>query len=209
MIVLWIILWILAGLLGLVLLLVLVPLGATAGGTAMDLEAGGDFRIWWGFGLLQLRGGSGEKPHLRLAGIRVKTMGRGDAGNDDDDDDAKDTRKAKKKRSSPGLRWFLRHRRTLLWAVSRLLGSFRLEGRIRGSFGTGGPADTAAVWGILQMLEGRTALLHLEISPRYVEEGWDLEGDVRFGVWPIRTAVAALGLYLRRDVRRAIKTARI
>ena len=144
MIILWIILWIIAGFLGLVLLLILVPLGATARGTAMDLELRGDFRIWWGFGLIQLRGGSGEKPHLRLAGIRVKTID----GSDDGDDDAKDTKKAKK-RSSPGLRWFLRHRRTLLWAVSRLLGSFHLEGRISGSFGTGDPADTAAVWGIL------------------------------------------------------------
>ena len=106
------------------------------------------------------------------------------------------------------MRWFLRHRRTLLRAAMRLLGSFRFDGWIRGSFGTGDPAETATAWALLQVVDGRIPHLHLDVTPRYVDEGWDLEGDVRFGVWPIRTAVAALGLLLRRDVRRAMKTAR-
>ncbi len=205
MIVLWIILWILAAILGLVLVLLLVPFGAYAEGSAQDLEFEGAFRVWWGFGLVQVRAGAGEAPHLRLAGVRVKTL-----GDDDDEDDEPKKKKDKKKRRKrgPGARWFLEHRGTLLRAVYRLLGSFRLEGRISGSLGTGDPADTAALFGALQMVNARTALLRLDVRPRYVDEGWDLEGSVRFGAWPMRTVVAALGLLLRRDVRRAMKAAR-
>jgi hypothetical protein len=206
-IVLWIMLWILAGIMGLVLVLLLVPFGASAQGSVQDLDLEGEFRIWWGFGLVQLRGGAGEVPHLRLAGVHVKTL-----GGDDDEDEADDEKKAKKKKRKkprPGARWLLEHRRTLLRAAYRLLGSFRLEGRISGSFGTGDPADTAALFGVLQMVNVRTALLRLDVTPRYVDEGWDLEGQVRFGAWPMRTVVAALGLLFNRDVRRAMKAARV
>ena len=205
MIFLWIILWILGGLLGLLLILLVVPLGASARGAALDLDLDGEFRVWWGFGMIQIRGGGGEAPHLRVAWLRLKTLG----GKTDDDDETEDPKKEKKKKgSSPGVRWFLHHRRTLLRAVMRLLGSFRLEGSVRGSFGTGDPAETATAWAVLQMVDGRIPRLQLDVRPRYVDEGWDLEGEVHFGVWPIRTVFAALGLFLRRDVRKAMKTAR-
>jgi hypothetical protein len=204
-IVLWIMLWGLAGIMGLVLVLLLVPFGASARGAAQDLEIDGAFRIAWGFGLVQARGGAGEPPHLRLAGIRVKTLGR----DRDVEDDAAREKKARKKRApGPGVRWFLAHRRTLLRAGLRLLGSVRLEGRVAGTFGTGDPADTAALFGILRMISGRAARLRLDVRPLYVDEGWDLEGWVRLGVWPVRTVFAALGLLLTRDVRRAIRSAR-
>jgi len=199
----WIILWILAGLLGLVLVLLLVPLGAFARGSAQDLDLAGVFRLSWGFGMIQLRGGGGEALHLRVVGLRVKDLAGGGK-----DKEADEPAEAKKKRSGPGMRWFLRHRRTLLRVAMRLLGSFRFDGWIRGSFGTGDPAETATAWALLQVVDGRIPHLHLDVTPRYVDEGWDLEGDVRFGVWPIRTAIAALVLLLRRDVRRAMKTAR-
>lgn len=206
MIVLWIMLWILAGVLALFLVLLLVPFGASARGSAQDLELDGEFRIWWGFGLVQARGGAGEAPHVRLAGLRVKTFGD-DAG-DGADEAKKEKKEKKKRRPGPGVRWFLEHRRTLLRAALRLLGSFRLEGRVAGTFGAGDPADTAAIFGIIQMITGRTARLRLDVTPLYVDEGWDLEGWVRFGVWPLRTVFAALGLLLRRDVRRAMRSAR-
>ena len=199
MIILWIILWIFAGITGLALVLLLVPLGMSACGAARDLDLHGEVCAWWGFGLVRIRGGRGEALHLRVAGVRVRTL----AGGGDDERGEKTTAGG-----GPGLRWMLRHRRTLLSVVLRLLGSLRIEGRVTGSFGTGDPADTAAVFGVLGMVTGCSDRLRLDIAPRYVDEGWDLEGRVRIGIWPARTAWAALGLLFRRDVRRALKTAR-
>lgn len=206
MIVLWIILWILAGLLGLVLVILLVPFGAVARGSAQDLDLAGLFRVSWGFGMIQVRGGAGEAPHLRIAGIRVMTITGGKKKDREADEPAR--KKKKKKKSGPGVQWFRSHRHTLWRAAVRLLGSLRLRGRIRGSFGTGDPADTAKAWALLQVVDGRIPHLHLDVTPRYVDEGWDLEGDVRLGVWPIRIVFAALGLFFRREVRHAMKTAR-
>lgn len=188
MIVLWVILWVLAGILGLALLFLLVPLHASAQGTAEDFDVFGAVQISWGFGL-----------------VRIRVPGR---------DTPKKNKKTKKKEKGrwsrrPGLSWVLRHRSTILRILGRLLGSFRFEGRVSGTIGTGDPADTAMVFQVLRTLDARTDLLTLDIAPRWTDEGWDLEGRVRLSVWPIRTAVTALGLLLRRDVRETLKTARV
>lgn len=185
MIVLWIILWVVAGILGLALLLLLVPLQVSALGTAEDFDVTGSFQMSWGFGLVRIRGGGGDTP--------------------------KKKKKRKKKRDSrrPGLGWFLHHRGTILRVLARLLGSFRLEGRVSGTFGTGDPADTALVLQVLRTLDARTDLLTLDMAPCWTDEGWDLEGRIRLSVWPIRTVVAALGLLLHKDVRQTLRAARV
>jgi len=182
-IILWIILWVAAGLPGLLLLLLLVPAGVSVRGAVHDLDMEGDLRVWWGLEAIRVPVKTGKK-------------GRGSDGT------------SRSRSSGPGLRWLLRHRRVLLRAALRLLGPMRPEGRVAGSLGTWDPADTAAVFAVLRMMEGRMDRLHVDLVPRYVDEGWDLEGRLRIRVWPIRTAAAALGLLLRRDMRRALTTAR-
>lgn len=198
--------WLLAVLGALVLLLLLVPTQARVRGR-VRLEDGaedvleGAFRVAWGGGLLGLSGSLREGIWLRGLGLRLKRLrpGRGAAK---DEAPGKEKPRKKKAGGRSGA-WAWRHRGALYRAGRLLLGTLHLEGELEGVLGLADPADTARAEGLLRAL--RAAGLETDVACDYLDERFDLAGELRLRVWPVETLVVALGLLFRAELRAALR----
>lgn len=195
-----ILLWILA-IVGIILALVLlVPVHVRAQGQVKGLSAFGWARVRWGFGFISIKANPQTGVALYWLGLRVwrfKMKGH------------KDPKPEKKEEKKPekGFGWFWRNRRMHSWMAGRMYRTLHLKGKISGTVGLGDPADMAWLWMFLWQLEGRVPGLNLLVECNWQDEELDLNGDIRAWVWPLQVLLVAAFTFLRRDVRRARRSA--
>lgn len=211
-----ILLWILAVLGGLLLALLLLPFGLRAAGSVHQGRADGRFAAGWAWGLISLRLAR-DGLTLRLLGLRIHRLQlgggqRGRARQDEQKQKAEKDKQEKKEKKDKqdageqgGARGLLRHRRTLLRMIGRLIRALHVRGRLRGTVGLDDPADTAYVALLLALLAGRTRGLALEVDCDYTDEQIELDGWIGMRIWIIELGLVALGLLLRKRNRRALR----
>ncbi len=209
-----IVLWLLAITGGLIVLLLVVPFEIGGKGWLNGLAGGGEAGFVWGFGFLSMRVASEGDVELRIVGLRVysttvaELRERQESPEKAEKKAAKKAKKAArrdaKKQRKGGFR--LSHVRPLLGVVVRVLKSVRLRGWIAGMVGTGDPAETAAVAALLEQLNGQGGEFELMISPNWVDEVLDVQGDVRLGFWLPRMAQVAILILLDRESRTVLRS---
>jgi hypothetical protein len=198
-----ILLWILA-IVGIILALVLlVPVHVRAQGQVRGLSASGWARARWGFGFISVRASPESGVALYWLGLRIWRFKM--KGHKKPRPEKK--KKKKEEKADKGSGWFWRNRRMLFWIAGRMYRTLHLKGRIAGTLGLGDPADTAWLWMFLWQLEGRVPGLELSLQCDWQDEELDLDGDVRAWIWPLQVLVVAAFTFLRRDVRRALRSA--
>ena len=86
-----------------------------------------------------------------------------------------------------------------MWrVVRRVVPSLRMRARLAGRVGTGDPADTATLWGLL--VTSRTLVGGLDthaLSIDWMEPAIDLEGQVEGRLWPAAILWIAASEYAR------------
>jgi hypothetical protein len=194
-------------LLALVLLAVALPFRASARGAALDGDLSGSLRVDWAFGLLGLELAP-EGAALRVAGLPIfrrrrsaRLRGEREAPSRDEDDDDQD------EGSGGGmakLRAVLRNRRPLFRMAARLLGALHLSLRLRGRLGTGDPADTVALVGLLQAARALPGV-QLEVEIDWLDEVLEGEAEGSARVWLAEVLAVAALLLLRREHRSALR----
>ena len=212
--VLTILLWILA-VVGIILAAVLlVPVHVRAAGQVRGLTASGWARARWGFGFISIKANPETGVALYWLGLRIwrfKFKGhkepRPEKKKKKRPSSKKRSRAAKTAEADKGFGWFWRNQRMFYWMAGRMYRTLHLKGRIEGTVGLGDPADTAYLWMLLWQLEGRVPGLELSVRCDWQDEELDLNGDVRAWVWPLQVLLVAAFTFLRRDVRRALRSA--
>ena len=89
-----------------------------------------------------------------------------------------------------------------------MLGALHLRGRIEGTVGLADPSDTAILHGMLATVGGGGEQFAIDVDCDWMDETLELDGAVRGFVWPPQAAVVLLVLWVRRDVRRALRALR-
>ena len=189
---------------GVVLVVLIMPLSFRSQGSLTGFEASGWIHVGWAFGALQVRAQPDKGVRLYVLGVPVH---RFDVRNR-----AKTQKSAtkKKKKSKPKtatqVRSLWHERSTLSWAAKRMLSTLHLTGQLRGRLGLGDPADTAWLAVLFMQFESRFQRFRWAVQLDYTDEVIDLNG--RIGAWlvPGQFLLVGLALFLRRDVRMALKT---
>jgi len=194
-----ILLWILA-VIGVILAVVLLaPVHIRAAGRLRGISASGWMRARWAFGFIGVKADPQTGVALYWLGLRIwrfKFKGH-----------KKPRSEKKAKKEEKGFGWFWRNRRMLFWMAGRMYRILHLKGWIAGSVGLGDPADTAYLWMLLWQLDGRAPGLELLVQCDWQDEELDLDGDIRAWIWPVQALWVAAFTFLRRDVRRALRSA--
>jgi hypothetical protein len=197
----------LLALLALVLLVVALPFRASARGAALDGELSGSLRVDWAFGLLGLELAP-EGAAVRVAGLTIfrsrrsarwqrERQARSPGGDDDGQGEEGGGGMAK-------LRAALRNRRPLFRMAARLLGALHLGLRLRGRVGTGDPADTVVLVGLLQAARALPGV-QLEVEIDWLDEVLEGEAEGSARVWLAEVLAVAALLLLRREHRSALR----
>lgn len=196
--VLHLLLWALALVVGMLVLLIVVPLQVRAEGQVDDEVLDGRLHAWWGFGLIGVRLVVGERGQLLLFGRRVAAL----PGMSRERQEKPHRRRRKSKRFRRGPRWFLRHRHTLRSLMARFLRTFRLRIHLTGMLGLDDPADTAALMGLLRLVQRDSETAHIDVRPDYLGDTLELEGSLTARVWILAVlTVAVLSLFERNTWR--------
>ena len=87
-----------------------------------------------------------------------------------------------------------------------MLSTLHLTGQVKGSLGLGDPADTAWLAVLLMQLESRFERFRWAVQIDYTDEVIDLNGRIQAWLVPGQLILVGLALFLRRDVRMALKT---
>ncbi|MFN3196941.1 MAG: hypothetical protein ACE366_00800 [Bradymonadia bacterium] len=199
--VLWWALWVMLG--GLALL-IFMPWTWRVEGNLDDEGAWWHAHLTWGLGLLAIHAGS-DGATLRVCGLRVvKLSGRGEQSQEKQKRPRK-RRKGSKKRSRRGVRWFLAHRRTLLWCVKRYVKALHLSGCIEGEIGLPRPDQTAAVHRLLDALDARLPLGVLQVHVHWVEEVLALRSHLKGWMWPAQVLAITIALLFHSRTRRMLR----
>ncbi|MBI5491096.1 MAG: DUF2953 domain-containing protein [Deltaproteobacteria bacterium] len=198
----------LAVVLGTVLLVaLLVPVSVRARGGVHGESTDGVVDARWGGGIVRLTIGSGEEGQVRVLGLpffRVK--GKPHPENKDEKDEKAKEKEPGERRRKPGAAWG--HRRTLWMAMRRLLRTLHLRGRIEGTVGLADPADTGILCGLLSTVGGGSERFVVAVDCDWTDETLELDGTVRGLLWPLQVVAVGLALWVRRDVRRALRAMR-
>jgi hypothetical protein len=189
--------------LGLVLVMLALPFHASARGVMHLTGVSGTARIAWAFGLAAVtirRGGF----VLRLAGLPV-LRGRSGRGRRERRREKRDQEPEKGGKSAPArVRSAFAHRGALVRMALRLVRALHLRLRVRGRVGTGDPADTAAISGLLLAARSLPGV-GVEVETDWLDEVLEGEAEGSARVWvPELTVVAAL-LLLAREHRAAVR----
>jgi len=198
-----ILLWILATV-GIILAVVLLaPVSIRAAGRVQGLSASGWARASWAFGFLSFRADSKSGVALYWLGLRIwrfKMKWHKESRPE------KKKKEKKEKKPDKGFGWFIGNRRMFTWMAGRMFRTLHLRGRISGRVGLGDPADMAWLWMFLWQMEARVPGLELPVECDWQDEVLDLEGNIRAWVVPVHMGIVALFTFLRRDVRRALRS---
>lgn len=188
--------WLLIALAGLLLVLLVVPIQLRAEGEIDGLDATGELAVRWGWGFLGFRMARGEGAALYFLGLRVYQVDMGDK-----DKEKEKREKEKKPGEKRGASWGWRNRRFIF----RLVRGLHLRGWLRGTIGTGDPADTALfVQQLFQPLENRFSRFDIRVAPDYLDEVLELHGAIRVLIWPVEFVGVLLATLIRGDSRRAL-----
>jgi hypothetical protein len=90
-----------------------------------------------------------------------------------------------------------------VWMAARLLGALHLSLRLRGRLGTGDPADTVALVGLLQAARALPGV-QLEVEIDWLDEVLEGEAEGSARVWLAEVLAVAALLLLRREHRSAL-----
>lgn len=211
----WTLLGLLALLLALLLLFIALPFHLRARAAVdseqdeprLPLGAMAWVRASWGWFVLAISWSSDTGGEVRVFGLRVARF----PGEEDDPGEKKrkkEEKKAKKKEKEKsgkyGPRWAMRHRRTLLGILVRLLRALRLRLAVAGALGLGDPADTVLAAELLRFAEANLPGTALDIEIDYLDEVVVLAGAVSGRIWLLHLAGICLWELRRRDVRRML-----
>jgi len=209
--------WLLGILAGLVMMLLLVPIRVYGAGWVSGLSADGECSLGWGWGFISVSADA-RGAVLRVAWLPIyrpswqQIMARSkltpeQRAKKEEKKRRKEEKKAlKARKKEPKKRrpFSLRGGLVILRFVRRLAGTIRVRGWLAGVVGLDDPADTAALLGAISPLNHRWQRFSVEITGNWTDEMLDLQGEVRVGLWPIRTALATCVLMLDREVREAL-----
>jgi hypothetical protein len=192
--------------LALALVVIALPFHAHVRGGVADSELSGILLARWAFGLLgvDLRKGG---PVLRLAGLRVMRLrGRGRRARGEPRRPRAKGRAPRKAGKSPAarLRAAAANGGRLLGMGARLAGTLHLRLRLEGRVGTGDPADTAALAGLLRAAQALPGI-DLRVDVDWLDEVLELEAEGSSRVWIPEVLVVAGLLLLRRGNRAAVR----
>ncbi len=191
--------WVVAVLGGLVLALVLLPIHLRVGGVVAEDELGGRASVRWGFRLLELRADTTTGVDARLLGIRLWRYRPGKGGGAEEDEEPKAPRKAGRGRGA----W--RHWRGWLRLLGAVKRAIPVRGWVDGTLGFSDPADTGALFAVLDPLMGWSETVEIDLWPSWVDPALELEGELTVSLWPARVLGALLWVVLfDGDVRRGV-----
>ncbi len=194
-------------LLGLLLAVVAVPLHVRAHGSIQGASAAAFAQLDW-CGVFGVRLAPGHGITVQLLGRRLArfALRNGRAA------------RRRKERPAPGesedrrgagrgagkLAAVARHRGSFMRIAARLAGALRLRLRVRGTLGTGDPADTAALVGVVGLLE-RVPGVELAIDWNWTEESVEVEAECSARIWVLQLLAVAARLLWAREHRAALR----
>jgi hypothetical protein len=159
-------------------------------------------RLDWAWGLLRAELASGRGFSVRAAGLRVPRFGGG----------RREGRPARVEEAAPEeggldrLRSLLREREALLRMALRLARALHLRVRVTGTVGTGDPADTALLAGLLRALDELPGV-ELALGVEWVEEVLEIDAECAARIWVAEILVVAALLMRVRAHRAALRAA--
>ncbi len=189
-------LWLLGVLLLLALLLVVavlaIPTHFEAAGTLRDDLVAGTASIWWAAGLVRVRASSRDGLLLRILGFDA-WQGPVEAG-------PKKPKKPKEKKKKKKRKGRLPSRQALMRLARRTLRSLRLRAAVGGRLGSGDPASTAQLFGLVAAARAIAPNIDTQgLQFDWLEPTVDLDGQVQGRVWPLGIAwIAASELWWAR-----------
>ncbi len=197
---------VLLGLTGLLLVVALVPFHARASGSLHEATPEGTAQLEWGWGLFALGVSSERGLALRVLGFRVLRLRRrrvrGARGGR-----REERRRERKRRRPAGPRrsWpALRQARALLLMAAHVARTLRLRLRVQGIVGTGDPADTALLAGLVPLLEGVPGV-DLELGWEWLDEELELDAQGSARIWLAHLLCVVAALLLARENRAALR----
>jgi len=205
------ILWWLFVILGSLLLALLVtPLRARVQGRLSLEGLDGRMGFDWAFGLVSVKARAGHGARLYMLGLPIHPLLLGKKQASEKKKKGKKQQQTQKihktKKSSTSFGSIWQHRRSLLRALGRLLGTLHIRGQLRGRLGLEDPADTAELWGRLQAAQALSPRgFRLDVEPGFVEEELDLEGALSAWLVPIHVAGVAIALLFTKPIRQALR----
>ena len=191
--------WLLATVGILLFVLLLIPVSAAAEGWIAGTHASGEVEFSWAWGLVGGWASPAEGVWLKIFGFRVYRVKPDKEKSDKKKRDKK--KKGKKKRRKRKEKMTLAQGKKLMGLGVRLLKTLWFQGRIGGVVGMDEPAATAMLTESLGILDRWFPLFAIQVSPDWVDEVLELDGEVRFTIWPAYTVSVALAMLLRKETR--------
>jgi hypothetical protein len=220
-IILSIFLWLLAIVAGLLLVLFVVPFSAGLRGWVNGLSGEGQLEVRWGFGFLSVQAALPGGFALRLLGLPIvrRTFAQMAPKPKSEEERAREAQKKadkkavqkvqkkgkKKARKQAGKGFKLAYARPLLALAVRVLKSVRLRGWVAGMVGVGDPAETAAIAALLNQLNRADGRFTMDVTPDWIDEMLDIQGDVRLCFWLPRTVFVVMLIIVDRKARRLLR----
>jgi hypothetical protein len=194
------ILW---GLLALLVLLVGVPFHAEATGSVHEASPDAQAELRWGWGFVSLRI-SRKGPALSVLGLRVWRFSSRGRRREEEKKDAAEKAEGHASRGRRILRALLEHRRALMSMALRFARVLRLRLCVKGTIGTGDPADTALLSSAARLFEGLPGV-KLGLQWDWVEEELEIDVEGRARIWIGHLLFEALALLMIRENRAVLR----
>lgn len=198
-----IVLWLLAVVLGVMLLVLLIPIHLQAVGAVDEDRLEGRALARWGWWLLTLRADPAVGIDARLCGLRVWRYHRRS-------EEPKKKKKVKERtgwwqRKEAGARAW-RNRDGLSRVASTALRAMPLSGTVHATIGLSDPADTGALFGLLDQLAQWSEAIELDLEPNWIDETLELDGAIGVRLWPVQVLLALVWLLIRDgQARRGVR----
>lgn len=193
---------VLGAVLALALVLLVVPLHFEAGGAVDEDRMEGRALARWGWWLVVFRADAARGVDLRVLGLPVWRLRPGRRKAKRDEPARRATAAKREKRRGGGARSAWANRHALLRLAATVLRALPLRGWVVGRMGLSDPADTAALFTLVDAAAGRSRAIDIDIEPDWLDEALEIEGQVRLRVWPAQVLAAVLWLLVRDGVTR-------
>lgn len=189
------------GLLGFLLLVTLVPFQARASASIHGASLMGTAEVAWGWGLFAFRISGERGLTVRVFGIPLPRLWKRHRREAREERRRKKRTRGSRERRRPRLA--LRRGRALLHMAARLASALRLRLRVKGTLGTGDPADTALLAGLARLVD-RVPGVQLALDWEWLDERLDLDADGSARIWIAQLLCATAALLWVRENRAAL-----
>jgi hypothetical protein len=189
--------------LALLVLVVGVPFRAAARGSIHEASLAAAAELSWGWGAVCLRIGRREWA-LSFFGLRAWRFEARGRGRSEEAEDREEEARGRSQGRTRKLRSALEHRSALMDAAARLAAVLRLRVLVRGTVGTGDPADTALLSSAARLL-GQLPGVELQLQWDWMEEELEIDLEGRARIWIGHLLLAAIGLLMARENRAALR----